>query len=125
MGYRNYHILETEQGPMISHSRVSVYDVMLAHDEGDDLFTICVVYGLTPVQTQIALEYIEQHREQLAQDLKEILPKKAERERYYRAIAAEREKIPVKMTPQRAAFYALLEKNRLLRGDNGETGDSE
>jgi hypothetical protein len=57
--------------------------------------------------------------------LKEILPKKAERERYYRAIAVEREKRPVTMTPERVAFYALREKNRRLRGDNGNTDHSE
>lgn len=125
MIYQNYRILETDLGPMLSDTRVSVYDVMLAHDAGQDLFHLCVNYNLSPVHVQIALEYIEQHREQLTEDLKEILPKKAERERYYRAIAAEREKRPVTMTPERAAFYALREKNRRLRGENGDADHSE
>ena len=127
MSYLDYRIIETDLGPMIHNTRVSVYDVMLAHDEGQDLFHICVNYNLKPVQVQITLEYIEEHRAQLAEDLKEILPKKAERERYYRALEAEiREKInQLPMTPERAAFYALREKNRKLRGENGNERDHQ
>lgn len=127
MNYRNYSILETDLGPMLSDTRVSIYDVLLAHDAGQDLFHLCVNYNLSPVHVQIALEYIEQHREQLTEDLKEILPKKAERERHYRAIAAEiQKKIDQRpMTPERAAFYALREKNRQLRGENGASDHSE
>ena len=84
MRYQEYKILETDSGPMLSHSRASVYDVMLADEEGQDVFQICLNYNLTPVQVQIALEYIEQHRAQLIQDLKEILLKQAKRERHYR-----------------------------------------
>lgn len=125
MSYLDYRIEETDLGPMIHNTRVSVYDVMLAHDEGQDLFHICVNYNLKPVQVQITLEYIEEHRVQLEEDLREILPKKAERERYYRSLAAERAKIPVQMTPERAAFYALREKNRKLRGENGDESDHQ
>ncbi|MCX6048580.1 MAG: hypothetical protein NT075_26045 [Chloroflexi bacterium] len=124
MSYRNYSIQETDLGPMLSGTRVSIYDVMLAHDAGQDLFHLCVNYNLSPVHVQIALEYIEEHSEQLTEDLKEILPKKAEREQHYRAIAAERRKIPVTMTPERVAFYALREKNRRLRGENGDKDHS-
>lgn len=126
MSYLDYRIVETDLGPMIHNTRVSVYDVMLAHNEGQDLFHICVNYNLKPVQVQITLEYIEAHRAQLEEDLKEILPKKAERERHYRALAAEiREKIKeLPMTPERAAFYALRESNRKQRGENGAMGNS-
>ena len=117
MRYQEYEILETDSGPMVSHSRVSVYDVMLANEEGQDIFQICVNYNLSPVQIQIALDYIEQNRDQLAQELKEILLKKAQRERDYRAQEAKiREQIAQKpMTQKRAAFYTLREKNRQLR----------
>lgn len=114
MSYRDYHIVEADLGPMISHSRVSVYDVMLAQDEGDDLFTICTVYNLRPLQVQIALEYIAQNRIRLEADLAEILPQKAEEERYYRELAAKvQEQIKVlPMTPERAAFHALRQKHQ-------------
>lgn len=119
MSYRDYHILETELGPMISHSRVSVYDVMLAQNEADDLLTICTVYNLCPLQVQIALDYIAQNRNQLEADLAEILPQKAEEERYYRALAAEiQEQIKqLPMTPERAAFNALRQHHRQRRGE--------
>ena len=124
---KEYKILETECGPMISHSRATVYDVMLTHDEGYDIFFICVNYNLTPAQAQVALDYIEEHRAELEADLNEILPKMAERERHYRAIHEEiRKKIAQKpMTPKRAAFYALREKNRRARGDNGTASNLE
>ena len=108
----DYKILETELGPMISHSRTSVYDVMLTLDKGNDTFFICVNHNLDFVQAQIALEYIEENREQLEADLREILPIKAAREKEHRAIQAEIERkiAQLPMTPKRKAFYEALEK---------------
>ena len=119
MLFKDYQIIESDLGPMISHSRVSVYDVMLSYDKGYDLLALCTIYELTPMQVHLALDYIAQHRHQLSQDLQEILPKKAERERRSRAIAAEiQKKIRNKpMTPRRAAFLALRQKNGYLQGE--------
>ena len=124
---KEYKILETECGPMISHSRATVYDVMLTHDEGHDIFFICVNYNLTPIQAQVALDYIEEHREALEADLKELLPKMAERERHYRAIEEKiRKKIAKKpITPERAAFNALRDKNRKARSHNSAANHSQ
>lgn len=119
MSFQGYEIIETSLGPMISRSRTTVYDVMLANDAEHDMYRICVNYNLTPLQVMVALEYIEQHREKLELELKDILKKKAEREEYYRTIAAKRKKIPVVMTSQRAAFYALREKHLLGETSNG------
>ena len=117
MVFEDYHIVESDLGPMVSHSRVSVYDVMMSYDKGHGLLALCTIYELTPMQVHIALDYITKHRQQLEQDLKVILPKKAELERYYRALASEREKAIAQkpMTPKRAAFYALREKNCRLQ----------
>jgi uncharacterized protein (DUF433 family) len=112
MSFPDYSVVETEIGPMVGQSRTSVYDVLLSLKEGDDFFALCVIHNLKPVQVQAALEYIEEHREELEAELPALLAKKAENERYHRAIAAERAKIPVEMTPKRKAFYELLEKNR-------------
>jgi len=120
MSFSGYKVLETEIGPMISASRTSVYDVLLSEQEGDDFFAICVIHNLKPLQVQVALEYIEEHRAQLEAELPELLAQKAENERYHRAIAAERAKIPVEMTPKRKAFYALREKHKHLWSENGE-----
>ncbi|MFN8493772.1 MAG: DUF433 domain-containing protein [Caldilineaceae bacterium] len=109
-------IIESELGPLISESRATVYDVMEAEDEGYSPFEISRIYNLSPHQVQVALNYIAQHREELAPKLKEILRKAAEREQYHRALVAEIEKQrPVQMTPQRAALRDLLEKSRRER----------
>jgi uncharacterized protein (DUF433 family) len=116
-------ILETDLGPMISQSRSSVYDVMEAYDEGYTPSEISNIYNLSPFQVKVALAYIAEHRAQLEPELQEILIKKAERERYYRALAAEREKQrPLPMTPQRAALQALIEESRRRWRDEEENG---
>ena len=102
---------------MISESRVSVYDVMEAHDEGYSVREIRDIYNLSFYQVEVALEYIKAHRNELEPKLKAIQIKLAEREKYYRALAAEREQqIPSVMTPERKALKALIEKSRRERG---------
>ncbi len=127
MSFPGYKVIETELGPLISESRTSVYDVLLSQKEGDDFFAICVIHNLKPLQVQVALEYIEAHREALEAALPEILAKKAEVERYYRAVAAAREEQirQLPLTPQRAAFYALREKNRKRWSKYGEAVHTE
>lgn len=112
-------IIETNLGPMISESRASVYDVMEVYDQGVHPADIPKIYNLSPHQVKVALEYIEAHREQLEPELKEILIKKAEREKYHRALIAEVEKQrPVKMTPERAKLQALIKERRQAWGIN-------
>ncbi len=116
MYYRpRYEILETSLGPMISESRVSVYDVMELYDEGMTPYDICWIFNLRPLQYEAAVEYINKHRERLEPELKELLIQKAERERHHRQVAAEiQKKIDQEpITPQKAAFYAM--RNKVLR----------
>jgi len=118
MSYKDYKIVETDFAPLIKGTRMSVYDILLDQKEGDSLHDICNTYGLEPPQVQVAFEYIEENREKLEGALPEILEKKAENERYHRAIQAEREKVirALPMTPERKAFYELRERNRKLYG---------
>lgn len=110
-------IIETSIGPMISASRSSVYDVMEAYDDGDSVREICTTFNLNDSQVQVAIDYIEEHREKLEPELKEILSKKAENERYHRAIEAERRKqIPIDNSPRKRKLRALLEESRRRRG---------
>lgn len=108
-----YTIIETESGPFISESRVTVYDVMEDYDNGDGIYRISRTYNLSPLQVKTAIEYIERHRELLEAELADILVKKAERERYYRALEEKRkrERPPLPMTPRRQALYALIDKS--------------
>lgn len=109
-----YQIVEANGTLMISESRVALFDVMILHDEGDSIYEISTTYNLTPLQVQTAVDYIEKHRATLEPELAEAIRAREERERYYRGLEKEIwEKIAKQpMTPQRAAFYALREKNR-------------
>ncbi|MEM7125967.1 MAG: DUF433 domain-containing protein [Chloroflexota bacterium] len=110
-------IIESDIGPMISESRVSVYDVMDAHDEGYTQHQIRDIYNLSFYQIEVALEYIEAHRARLEPELERVKIQMAENEAYHRALVAEHEeKMAKPMTPERAKFNALLEKSRR---DNG------
>lgn len=111
-------IIESDIGPMISESRVSVYDVMDAHDQGYSEREIRDTYNLSFYQVEVALDYIKEHRVRLEPELKEIKQHMADRESYYRALAAERERqIPSIMTPERIALKALLAESRRQRGE--------
>jgi uncharacterized protein (DUF433 family) len=113
-GQPRYQIIETDSGLQISESRVMLFDVMEAHDEGDSIYQISQTFNLTPLQVQTAVHYIEQHRAVLEPEFAKAIQLRQEREEYYRKLAEERwEKIAqLPMTPQRAAFYALREKNQ-------------
>jgi uncharacterized protein (DUF433 family) len=108
-------IIESDIGPMINHSRVSVYDVMEAYDEGYSIYEIHQTYNLSSSQVQAALDYIKEHRAKLEPELKEIQAKQAENEAYHRALVAEREKHFVReMTPERIKFNELLDGVKLV-----------
>ena len=57
-----YTIIETDLGPLISESRVSVFDVMDAYDAGDSVYEIDLTFNLSPLQVETALDYIAEHR---------------------------------------------------------------
>lgn len=106
-------IIESDLGPMINHSRVSVYDVMEAHDEGYSIHEIYQTYNLSSSQIEAALAYIKEHRAKLEPELKAIQAKQAENEAYHRALVAERERQIVReLTPERIRFNELLERSR-------------
>jgi uncharacterized protein (DUF433 family) len=61
-----YHIIESNLGPLISESRMTVYDVLEAQINGETLYEISMNRNLSPMQVQVAFEYIEQHRRHYA-----------------------------------------------------------
>jgi len=108
-----YHIIESDIGPLISESRCTVFDVMMLYDAGESLHGISTILNLTPLQVEIALDYIAQHRATLEPQAAEILQQRAERETYYRAIANQifDRVAHASMTETRAKFNALRERN--------------
>ena len=107
-----YTIVETDVGPLISESRVSVFDVMDAHDSGDSIYEIGLTFNLSPLQVETALAYVLQHRAELEPQLAEIRQQLAEREAFYRRQAAQIDQYiaALPMTSQRAALHVLRER---------------
>lgn len=114
-----YRVVETDIGPLISESRVTVFDVLELAKKGRNRYEIGLTLNLTPMQVAVALDYIDDHREALEAELVEILARKAEREAYWRAVASEREEqiARLPLTPEREAVYARLEQIRVRRGN--------
>jgi uncharacterized protein (DUF433 family) len=121
-----YQIVDLGSGLQISESRVMLFDVMEAYDEGDSIYDISGTFNLTPLQVQTAIDYIEKHRAALEPEFAKAIQLRKEREEYYRALAEERwAKIAqLPMTPLRAAYYALREKNRRAM-EEADGGHSE
>ena len=107
-----YTIVETDVGPLISESRVSVFDVMEAHDAGDSIHEIGLTFNLSPLQVETALDYISQHRAELEPQLAEIRQQLAEREAFYRRQAEQVDQYvaTLPLTSQRAALHDLRER---------------
>jgi uncharacterized protein (DUF433 family) len=114
-------------GPLISESRVSVFDVMDAFDAGDSLYDICATFNLTPLQVETALAYIARHRAVLAPQLDQIRREQAAREEFYRSQASEVEQLVAEkpMTPRRAAIMNLRERSSAQYGEDWHAGRSE
>jgi len=122
-----YRIIESDIGPLISESRCTVFDVMELSDAGESLYAISAILNLTPLQVEVALIYIAQHRATLAPQLAEILQQRTEREAYYRAIADEifGRSAHAPMTEARAKFAALRERNEVNYTVIADAGRSE
>jgi uncharacterized protein (DUF433 family) len=112
-----YHIIESDLGPLISESRMTVYDVLEAQNNGETVYEISINRNLSPMQVQVTFDYIEQHREQLQAELEEILRNAAERKRHYDAVAEEAKQKIAKLpsTPERAKLQELIAQNRTRR----------
>ncbi len=110
-----YQIFEGENGLQISESRVLLFDVMEAHDEGDSIYEISRTFNLTPLQVQTAVDYIEAHRAALEPRFAKAIQRREERRAYYDQLAADRWrqiKQRRNLTPLQKSVYALLDKHR-------------
>ena len=66
---QRYTILDDDRGPLISESRVTVFDVLEAQQSGAGLYEICTIFNLSPLQVQTAFDYVEAHRPDLEAEL--------------------------------------------------------
>lgn len=58
-------IVKTGRGPEIAGTRITVYDVIEYHKSGRHRDEIATILSLSSRQVEVALDYIEQHRDEV------------------------------------------------------------
>jgi uncharacterized protein (DUF433 family) len=71
-------IINRGRGPEIAGTRITVYDIWDYAREGDHHTYIAAVLGLSSRQVIAALDYIEEHKEEVLADYQEILDRAKE-----------------------------------------------
>src|SRR5687767_10717523 len=64
----NFAIIDRGRGPEIAGSRITVYDVLAETQAGGTPEELACWYQLEVAQIRLALDYIEEHREQVLRD---------------------------------------------------------
>jgi uncharacterized protein (DUF433 family) len=71
-------IIDRGRGPEIAGTRITVYDIMdYYYQSGWNNAAIAAFLRLSPAQVQAAIDYIEEHKQQVLADYKEILARSA------------------------------------------------
>jgi uncharacterized protein (DUF433 family) len=65
-------IIDRGRGPEIAGSRITVYDVLAETQAGASPAQLAEWYQLDLAQIELALRYIEEHREEVLNDYREI-----------------------------------------------------
>jgi uncharacterized protein (DUF433 family) len=90
-------IVETPRGPSIAGTRITVYSVMDYLKANRSKEYILQFLRVTPEQLDAAIEYIEQHREEVEQDYRRILRRSQELREHYENVFRERSPYPPDM----------------------------
>jgi uncharacterized protein (DUF433 family) len=107
-------IINRGRGPEIEGTRITVYDVFDYVRQGWHRDRIATLFRLSSRDIQAALDYIEQHQEEVATNYQKIL----DRQRHYQYTPEVRAKIAA--SQQRAqARLAAMKSSRLVEQDNG------
>lgn len=90
-------IVETPRGPSIAGTRITVYSVMDYLKANRSKEYILQFLRVTLEQLDAAIEYIEQHREEVEQDYRRILRRSQELREHYENVFRERSPYPPDM----------------------------
>ena len=66
-------IIDRGRGPEIAGTRITVYDIWEYARLGHHHTYIAVILGVSSLQVQAALDYIEQHKEEVLADYQKIM----------------------------------------------------
>jgi uncharacterized protein (DUF433 family) len=70
-------IIERGRGPEIAGTRITVYDVLDYHKSGTHRDVIAGILSLSSRQVEVAIRYIEEHRDEVMADYAEMLARDA------------------------------------------------
>src|SRR4051794_36075623 len=108
-------IIDRGRGPEIAGSRITVYDVLAETQAGATPEELAGWYQLDVAQIRLALDYIEENREEVLRDYEAI------RARHARGNPAE---VRQRLETSRARLEAVREElqRRSQAGENGHAG---
>jgi uncharacterized protein (DUF433 family) len=70
-------IIDRGRGPEVAGTRITVYDVLDYHKLGWHRDMIAVTLQLSSQQVEVAIQYIEEHRDEVMVDYEEMLARDA------------------------------------------------
>jgi uncharacterized protein (DUF433 family) len=70
-------IIDRGRGPEIAGTRITVYDVLDYHKSGTHRDVIAGILSLSSRQVEVAIRYIEEHRDEVMADYEEMLARDA------------------------------------------------
>jgi len=111
-------IIELGRGPTIAGSRITVYDVLYETQYGLTPEEIADLFLLTVDQVKAALQYIDEHKEQVLGDYQQII------KRHAHGHSPEVQAILDAIHAKYAPMWADLRRRSAQAQENGDGGDS-
>jgi uncharacterized protein (DUF433 family) len=118
-------IVETQRGPSLVGTRITVYSVMDYIKAGWSRLYIMKIMGLTDEQLDAVYEYIEQNKEQVEKDYARIVARAEEVRAFYEEQNRHRWRFPLDMPleeQQRLAREKLEQMKRATEANNENNG---
>jgi uncharacterized protein (DUF433 family) len=110
----NAKIIDRGRGPEIAGTRITVYDIWEYARAGHHHSFIAVVLGVSSPQVLSALEYIEQHKEEVLADYQNILDRIAK---------GHPPEVQAKVDAIHAKYANLWQDRRKKALENGDASD--
>src|SRR5262245_40563634 len=109
-----YAIIDRGRGPEIKGSRITVYDVLAETQAGTPVAQLAREWHLDVAQIELALQYIEEHKEEVLREYQKI------KERHARGNPPE---IRAKMEATRAKYAPLFAEIRRRAQEDARARD--
>ncbi len=111
-------IIDRGRGPEIAGTRITVYDVVDYLQEGWRYDQIAGLFRLPPEDIQVALQYIEDHKDEVMAAYRQILTRHRTVQ-YPAAVQAKLVQNRQKLQARRAEIQARLQAEGVHAGDHG------